>query len=134
MDLDPGIYDRLVDDALRQAIERLDAGGLTAQIENVNPSALPELMADVLSSWTRQGLELVGEKDREVAAALLADSMLRVIESLKGVGAAPLESPLTRLLAVEKLSPLDGGRSHPRHTPPPSRAINARRWKGFLRP
>jgi|TARA_B100002003_G_scaffold249097_1_gene284498 superfamily II DNA or RNA helicase len=106
MDLDPGIYDRLVDDALRQAIERLDAAGLTAQIESVDPSVLPELVADVVSSWTRQGLELVGEKDRAVATARLTDSMLRMIESLKGVVPAPLESPLTRLVAVEKLSPL----------------------------
>lgn len=115
MELPVGLYDRLVDELMRQRLGSLESQGLQADIESVDEAELPDRIAEVLGDWARQALAAVPPARRHDAALAISAAVHDVIASRwhKGVGEGRALSAahrdgatrLDRLAAVEELAP-----------------------------
>ena len=103
-DLQPGLYDELVDLLLRARIDALDAARMHASAEPVDAAELPERIADLVRRWTEHALAVTKDADRGHTAERIAASVLAALASVEPAVhdvASPLPLPVSRLLAVE---------------------------------
>lgn len=107
-DLQPGLYDTLVSQALADQLGDLDVKRLRAKLAEVEPAELPDRIAEIIAEWTRDVVAAVPTKDRHDRALVLATEVLDLLIDHFGIdeGAGSRLMPsLQRLLAVEVLAP-----------------------------
>jgi superfamily II DNA or RNA helicase len=107
-DLQLGLYDTVISQALADQIDSLDARRLRAQLAEIEPAELPDRIAEIVAGWVRNLVEAASPADRHDTAAALATGVLNLL--VEGHGAAVddgsrLVPGLQRLLAVEPVSP-----------------------------
>jgi superfamily II DNA or RNA helicase len=106
--LQPGLYDELVDMLLRARIDALDAARVHTLSEPVDAAELPERIADLVRRWTEHALAVTKDADRGHTAERIAASVLAALEAVEPAVrdvASPVPLPVSRLLAVERRGP-----------------------------
>jgi hypothetical protein len=109
-ELQPGLYDTVLSQALVARIAKLDARRLRAQLDDVEPAELPERMAEVIGGWAREVVAAVPVAERPDAALALAAGVLDALAfgpGLEDEAGLRLLPPLQRLVAIEALAPTD---------------------------
>ncbi|REJ73530.1 MAG: DUF3427 domain-containing protein [Acidobacteria bacterium] len=107
-ELQPGLYDTLVDELLRGQLDDLTAQRLKAALQDVDAAELPDRVADVVAAWVRRAVASASEKKREGAALAISSAVLDAIHALEPAAASRqqrLGEPIQRLAAVEPLAP-----------------------------
>lgn len=107
-ELTAGLYDTLIDEVLAARLSRLDTARLASRIASTDPAELPDRIAGVVSGWVRDALGAVGSPARHRAAVDLSARMLAALEDAgltDHTDAAPLDTALQRLQAIEPLGP-----------------------------
>ena len=110
-DLGVGLYDRLVDVALRSGLDSLSARRLRAELLDVDTAEVPGRVAEVVAGWVRNALAEVGTDDRAVRAIEIAQAIAGLLATAVPNSTLPgdeLVLPIQRLAAVERLSPVEG--------------------------
>ncbi|MCY4515932.1 MAG: DUF3427 domain-containing protein [Acidimicrobiaceae bacterium] len=110
-DLEPGLYDQMIDELLRQRLVGLATERLRADLQAVDPAELPDRVGEMLGRWVSDALASVGTDDRPSAALHLSRAILSAINGVRPDALQPeriLAAPLERLAAVERLDPTDG--------------------------
>lgn len=106
--LQPGLYDTILDQALAEQIDELEAWNLRAQLAEIEPAELADYIAETIAKWVRDVVAAAPAKERHAAALALATDVLDLLSSRHGSEyeeRARLAPDLQRLLAVERLSP-----------------------------
>ncbi len=107
-DLQPGLYDTVLSQALSDQLSGLDARRLRAQLAEVEPAELPDRIAEIIADWTRDVVGAASTADRHDTAVALATEVLDLFIDRYAIegGAGPQLAPnLQRLVAVEALAP-----------------------------
>jgi superfamily II DNA or RNA helicase/HKD family nuclease len=107
-DLQPGLYDIVLNQALVEQIGGLEARRLRAQLAEIEPAELPDRMGEILAGWARDVVAAAPTADRHATAIALATEVLDLLIERHGaeVGSGSRLAPnLQRLLAVEALAP-----------------------------
>jgi hypothetical protein len=107
-DLQLGLYDTVLTQALADQIDGLDARRLRAQLAEVEPAELPDRIAEIIAEWARDVVEAASSADRHDTAVALATSVLILLVERHGAAVddqSRLAPGLQRLVAVEPLSP-----------------------------
>ncbi|MCP3935378.1 MAG: DEAD/DEAH box helicase family protein, partial [Actinomycetia bacterium] len=108
MNLEPGLYDRLVDHLLAGQLTQLEDRRLVAELADVDPAELPDRVGEVIATWIGRALTSTPSDDRAETALALAHDVIRTIERHKPdlIGSdAQLDEPIRRLAAIEPLAP-----------------------------
>lgn len=109
-DLEPGLYDQLIDELLRRRLDGLATERLRADLQAVDPAELPDRVGEVLGRWVSDTLASVGADDRPDAALHLSQAVLSAINKVQPDALQAermLAAPIERLAAVERLTPAD---------------------------
>ncbi|MBN4047603.1 DUF3427 domain-containing protein [Acidimicrobiaceae bacterium AH-315-P05] len=109
-ELEPGLYDQLIDQLLGERLETLDGSRLAVDIQNVEPAELPDRIGEVMGNWARDAIASVGADKRADAAVELSRVVLYAIAGLNPGAIGPersLADPVRRLAAIEPLAPTD---------------------------
>jgi superfamily II DNA or RNA helicase len=109
-DLEPGLYDRLVDNLLRDQVAGLSTARLRADLRSVDAAELPDRIGELLGQWTRAALAAAPADDRHDVALRLTRTLLAAVNDVQPASLDPrheLSPPLQRLTAVERLTPTD---------------------------
>jgi superfamily II DNA or RNA helicase/HKD family nuclease len=107
-DLQPGLYDTILDQALTDQVSRLESRRLRAQLAEVEPAELPDRTAEIIADWARRAVAAASTADRHDTAMALASGVLDLLVEQHGMGGdegSRLAPTLQRLLAVEALAP-----------------------------
>ena len=107
-ELGEGLYDRLVDGLLRDELTTLDARRLRAELLKVDAAEIPDRVAEMAAGWLRTALAGVAADDRAEAAVQLTQRLAELLgEAVPNsvVAGQQLVAPVSRLAAVERLSP-----------------------------
>ena len=107
-ELQPGLYDTVLSQALVDKIGSLDARRLRARLDEVDPAELPDRIAEIVSGLVRDVVAATPTAERRSSAlAVAADVCDVLIERHREVAGAErrLDPSLQRLLAVEALAP-----------------------------
>ena len=107
-DLQPGLYDTLLSQALADQLGGLDVKRLRAQLAEVEPAELPDRIAEIIAGWTRDVVTAASTADRHDTAVALATEVLDLFIDRYGIeegSGSRLTPGLQRLLAVEALAP-----------------------------
>ncbi len=103
-----GLYDRLVDELLRDELSSLDSRRLRAELRRVDPAEVPDRVAELAASWLRTTLAGVAADERADVAAQLTQRLAQFLADAVPESVArgqQLVIPIARLAAVERLSP-----------------------------
>lgn len=113
-ELQPGLYDRIVLDAERAALDELGHRRLVAELRTVERAELADRVAELAAHWVRQYLAGTSEPERERTAVEIVTAIngLTRTTALPAAGnddspPPPLSEPIERLLAIERLAPTD---------------------------
>ena len=109
-DLDPGLYDQLIDQLLGERLDALTHSRLVADIQDVEPAELPDRVGEVLGRWAQEALAAVATHNRLGAAVELSQVVLDAIAGFQPGAIGPersLAEPVRRLAAIEPLAPTD---------------------------
>lgn len=120
-DLEPGLYDTVLSQALADQISGLDARRLRAQLAEVEPAELPDRIAEIIAGWARDVVAAATTADRHDTAVALATEVLDLLierHGAQGRSGARLAPNLQRLLAVEALAPTGEPMAIPRPLTP----------------
>jgi HKD family nuclease len=102
-DLSKGLYERLISQALDEAIRLLDRDGLTATRQRLDPADSHELLTRHVAGVLQRVLRGLPEKNRLEQQVLICNELLRVLRE-RHMEAAPageaVPSPAEALLAV----------------------------------
>ena len=108
-DLASGLFRRLIDLALEDELSALDAAGLSAAVEELDPAELPQRIGELASTWIAKALADVDDEDRPTAAERLAVDLMATINGAVQVTHLDYDqqliSPITELQAIEPLDP-----------------------------
>jgi HKD family nuclease len=107
-ELQPGLYDTVLSQALVDKIGSLDARRLRARLDEVDPAELPDRIAEIVGGLVRDVVAATPTAERRSSAlAVAADVCDVLIERHREVAGAErrLDPSLQRLLAVEALAP-----------------------------
>jgi len=108
-DLVTGLFRRLIDLALEDDLLSLDAAGLAAAVEELDPAELPQRIGELASTWIAKALADVNYEDRPAAAERLAVDLMATINNATQSEHLDydqaLTSPISELLAIEPLDP-----------------------------
>ncbi len=107
-DLQAGLYDTLLSEALVERVGDLGARRLRARLDDVDPAELPDRIAEVVGEWAREAVAAAPTADRIEAAVAVASAVLETLTASQHLGDAVdrrLTSSLQRLIAVESLAP-----------------------------
>ena len=117
MNLNPGLYDKLIDELLSEQLGTLAAQRLRADIAPVDPAELPDRVGDLLGGWAREALAAVHESKRHNAALAISAGVHSAITAVQtdALGASSALAlydtdgtpEIQRLAAVESLAPTD---------------------------
>ena len=108
-ELPPGLYDTLLDEDLRQRLEKLVDDRLIPDIEAVDPSEIPDRVGETIGLWARQILAAQPSGDRVEVASRLSVALLTVIKELYPdlhPAQLTIDREVNRLTAIEPVSPL----------------------------
>ncbi len=107
-DLQPGLYDQLLNVKKHQELNELDERRLRAKIRRAPAAELPDRAAEVVASWVRDSLNATGSEDRPEAALRVTEAVLGALAD-SGSPLVPdeeqLADPIELLAAIERLSP-----------------------------
>ena len=78
-DLQLGLYDTVLTEALADQIDGLDARRLRAQLAEVEPAELPDRVAELIGDWARDVVEAASAADRHETAAAVAAGVLNLL-------------------------------------------------------
>jgi superfamily II DNA or RNA helicase len=120
-ELQPGLYDTVLSQALVEQIGRLDARRLRAQLADVEPAELPDRVAEIIAGWIRDLVAAAPTAKRPATAIALAADVLDLLVESHGAEAGSgqrLAPDLQRLLAVEALTPTGEPMAIPRPLTP----------------
>ncbi|MGQ7848524.1 DUF3427 domain-containing protein [Granulosicoccus sp. 3-233] len=107
---EPGLYDQLIDEQLQAQLTELTQARLAPDIKQVDPAELPDRVGEIVGKWVSQTLASVTPDDRAAAAIVLSHSIINALTPEKHDADASLSAladPVSRLLAVNPLSPTD---------------------------
>ena len=105
-ELQEGLYDRIVLDTERTAIDELSRRRLVADITRVEKAELPDRVAELVAQWVRQYLTGTPESAREqTAIEVVAAATQMITHNGASDNGRMLSEPIERLLAVEPLDP-----------------------------
>jgi superfamily II DNA or RNA helicase/HKD family nuclease len=107
-DLQPGLYDTVLTEALAARVAGLDGRRLRAQLDDIDPAELPDRIAEIVGGWIREAVAALPSAERSADAAALASDVLDLLIQGRGADVKPdrrLASSLERLVAVEALAP-----------------------------
>ncbi len=109
-EVEPGLYDELVDELLRRRLDGLSTERLRADLQAIDPAELPNRIGEVLGRWVSDALAGVRSDDRSTTALHLSRAVLAAINCVEPdalQAGRSLAEPLERLAAVERLAPTD---------------------------
>jgi len=107
-DLEPGLYDELIDGLLAEQIDTLAARRLVADVSGIEAADLPDRVGELLGHLASGAIAAAKEADRADAALRISAAVLDVISQTQpnvAVPATGLTTPLSRLTAIERLDP-----------------------------
>jgi superfamily II DNA or RNA helicase len=107
-DLGEGLYDRLVDVALRSGLDSLAARRLRAELLDVDAADVPDRVAEVVAGWVRSALAAVSADERAAHAVGITQAIGSLLAEAVPSSTLPgdeLVAPIQRLAAVERLAP-----------------------------
>ncbi len=108
-DLEPGIYDTLVDGALTEKLAVIDERRLHAALAATPEAELPDRVGEVVASWVAEALAAVHDDDRRDAAVEFTAQILGLLhettEGFEPAGRA-LNAHVNRLVAIERRDPI----------------------------
>ncbi len=109
-DLEPGLYDQLIDELLRRRISEIATARLRADLRSVESAELPDRIGELLGRWTTAALAAIPADNRPDVALRLTRAVLAAINEVQPASLGPerqLSDPIQRLAAVEQLTPTD---------------------------
>ena len=106
----PGLYDQLIDQHNFIQLTELTRERLQAEIKEVDPAELPDRVGELVGSWVSKALISVATEERASAAIDISLALIETLSQIEAEASAvisPLAQPISRLLAVNQLSPTD---------------------------
>jgi len=107
-DLEPGLYDKLIDSRLDARLDALEHDRLAAEIQGVEPAELADRVGEVLGGWARDAIAVANDHDRAELAIELSSALMETIDRVQPLAAEDgreITSPPRRLTAIERLDP-----------------------------
>lgn len=120
-DLQPGLYDTVLNQAIVDQIGTFDARRLQAQVDKIDTAEMADRIAEVVGGWVHDVVAAAPTAERtEVALALATDVLDLVVErhGYENGSRSRLSPALQRLLAVEVLAPTGDPMAIPRPLTP----------------
>ena len=108
--LQTGLYDQLIDQPLSQQLSALTKDRLSADIKTVADAEVPDRVGELIGSWITHTLASVTPDDRAAAAIHISETVIDALHHARPSDASsmsPLTDPVSRLTAIQKLSPTD---------------------------
>lgn len=107
---EPGLYDQLIDQQLHDQLVELAQWRLSADIKEVDSAELPDRVGELVGKWVSRTLASVASEERAKAAITLSEAVIDALMHDDVDAESPsssLADPVSRLLAVNQLSPTD---------------------------
>ena len=118
---EPGLYDLLVNELVRQSLTGLEERELRAVLEDIHETELPDRIGEFLGNWASQVLESLPAGTRQDAGLDLCEVLLGALSAIAPsvVAADQVPSvPPRRLVAIERLAPTGAPLKIPRPITP----------------
>ena len=106
--LHPGLYDTILDEDLRQQLERLVTHHLIPEIGAVDSAEIPDRVGEIIGLWARHILAAQPSGDRVEFASKLSRALLTVLRELypdSREAELTIGQEVRRLTAIEPLGP-----------------------------